>query len=185
MRVDPATLGLVFSAVSTLVIIIGALAAVRQLQHLRRGNELEAIGKFVDEWNSQDFASDRDFVLNELNKRVANPAFVRDTPRDHPDLRRANRVANFFERIAIFVNRDALSKDLAMLLFAEAAKLHWSAVRAYVVQNRERTGEASIAEYFEDFALSAPDWQRRDSARSKRLLRDPNAITPGVPAGEP
>jgi hypothetical protein len=173
MLVDAAVVGLVFSAVSTLVVVIGAVAAVRQLRHLSRGNELAAMSKFVDEWSSADFAADRAFVNVEVPQLLANdPRFASAV--DDPRAVRIARVMNFFERLSLLVRTGALSEELAMQLFGLAASRHWSVLRPLVAAARVARDAPNIGEYFEDFAMRFPAWQRRDAARRKPLLRDPS-----------
>lgn len=172
MRVDAATLGLVFSAVSTLVVIVGALAAVRQLQHLRRGNELAAITKFVEEWSDPSFTADRHFVRNEL-AALSRQLELHDRTHASPKRESVFRVAHFFERMAYFVHTGALSEEMAMFLFGEAARLYWNAMRDFIAAVREQAGTQAPMEFFEDFAVRAPEWAARNERRSKGLRRDP------------
>jgi hypothetical protein len=174
MRVDTAMLGVVFSALGTLVVVIGALAAVRQLAHLRRGNELSAIGKFVDEWSSQSFEEDRVLVRKELAGMLADPAFF-ETFRDDPRTTRVFRVCHFFERLAFFVRQGAISELLAMELFATAAIMQWDLLRDFIVGVRAHHHTQTPMEWFEDFAMRAPEWAERNNRRSKGLRRDPKA----------
>jgi hypothetical protein len=185
MRVDAALLSLVFSALSTLVVIVGAIAAVRQLGHLRRGNELTAIGKFVDEWSSPSFNEDRMLVRKELARMLSDHAFF-ETFRDDPRSASVLRVCHFFERLAFMVGQGAISELLAMELFGAAATVQWDIMRDFVVGLRAHYGTQTPMEWFEDFAMRAPEWSERNERRSKGLRRDPKApflrADPAAPA---
>ncbi|HEX3464741.1 MAG TPA: DUF4760 domain-containing protein [Candidatus Elarobacter sp.] len=174
MRVDAAALGLIFSGISALVVVVGGIAALRQVAHLRRANELAAIGKFVEEWSSEEFSADRMVVRTELAEMLPEPQFF-EVFRTDPRAHRIFRVANFFERLAFFVRRGAVSEDLAMELFAAAAILHWEMMREFVVRLRVHYKTQTPMEWFEDFAMRAPEWSAKNDRRAKRLRRDPKA----------
>ena len=175
MLVDPATLGLVFSGISALVVIVGAFAAVRQIQHLRRGNELAAITKFVDEWTSAEFTADRMQVRDDLARMLRKHATMEEL-REDPRATGVFRVVHFFERLAFFVRRGAISEVLAMELFGIAATQHWELTRDFVLWLREVNNTNTPMEWFEDFAVRAPEWAERNERRSKHLRRDPKAV---------
>ena len=175
MRVDPATLGLVFSGISALVVIVGAFAAVRQIQHLRRGNELAAITKFADEWTSTEFTADRTMVRDELERMLREYPTVEAFRRD-PRSPRVFRVVHFFERLAFFVRQGAISEVVAMELFGVTATQHWELTRGFVVWLRVSYNTDTAMEWFEDFAMRAPEWAERNQRRSKHLRRDPKAV---------
>lgn len=174
MRVDAATLGLIFSGISAFVVVIGGIAALRQVAHLRRANELAAIGKFVDEWSSAEFTADRLFVRTELAGMLRDPRFF-ETFRDDVRSIRIFRVVHFFERLAFFVRRGAISEELAMEFFGAASILNWELMREFIVGLRAHHRTHSPMEWFEDFAMRAPEWSARNDRRAKGLRRDPKA----------
>ncbi|HEY0615891.1 MAG TPA: hypothetical protein VGC96_14670 [Candidatus Elarobacter sp.] len=193
MRVDAATLGLVFSGISALVVIVGAIAAVHQIQHIRRGNELAAITKFVDEWSSAEFTADRLLVRDELPAMLREYASI-DAFRNDPRSPRVFRVLHFFERLAFFVRRGAISDELAMELFANAATQQWELTREFIIRLRDTYHTNAAMEWFEDFAMRAPEWSERNEHRSKHLRRDPKVASrrdqppspgPSVPSSPP
>ena len=62
-----------------------------------------------------------------------------------------------------------------MFTFGTAATSTWEAMRDFVVALRTFYRSTAPMEYFEDFAMRAPEWNRRNEGRAKRLRRDPKA----------
>jgi len=175
MHVDSGVAGLAFSAVSTLVVVVGALAALRQLRYLRHGNEMHALADFDREFNSPEMLRDREFVRTELVEALKDPSFVAELrsvpagPRALPVI----RVANFFERIALYAYAGAISHYVATMRYGSAAIGYWPMLRDAIVIVRSSRA-TPLLEYFEDFAMRAPEVMARDKQRRKRpLRRDP------------
>jgi hypothetical protein len=182
MHVDSGVLSLAFSAVSTLVVVIGALAAVRQLRYLRHGNEMHALAEFDREFHSAAMVRDREFVRSELHEALQDASFVAEL-RAMPMGPRAQhfaRLANFFERIAIYSYVGAISEYVAMMQYGNAATGYWPIMRdAIAIVRSGRT--TAVLDYFEDFAMRAPAFLAREHRRRRRpLQRDPEIASSGT-----
>ena len=111
MRIDAASAGLVLSAISTLVVIIGALAGLRQLRHIRHGNELAMLTELTAQYDTPEMLEARAFVRTALKTVMDDPAFLaelRSVPIG-PRAQYVTRVADFFELLGIYVHYGALS----------------------------------------------------------------------------
>jgi hypothetical protein len=174
MHVDAAFLSLGFSAISTLVVVVGALSALRQLRYMRYGNEMQTLTSLHREWHSEAMIIDRQFVGFELAEALEDPAFV-DELRASSVGRRAQHVvslANFYERVAMYVNGGALSEELAVLEFGVSATIFWPIMRPALALFRT-TRPLPVYYYFEDFAMRAPQALAAMEKRRRRLRRDP------------
>jgi hypothetical protein len=162
------------SAASTLVIVVGALVAVRQLRYMRYGNEMQTLTALNREWNSEAMIVDREFVRGELPAALEDPSFV-DELRAMPMGLRAQRVlslANFYERIAMYVKGGALSEELAVMDFGISATNFWPIMRPAIAIARS-TRPVAILYHFEDFAMRAPQALAAMEKRLQRFRRDP------------
>jgi hypothetical protein len=175
MHVDAGLLSLGFSAVSTLVVVIGALVAVRQLRYMRFGNEMQTLEALTREWETPAMIADREFVRTELSAMLEDPSFaqeLRTTPVG-PRAQHVVRVASFYEKVAIYVKGGALTEELAIMIFGVSATGFWPIMRPAIAIRRSSI-PYSVLNHFEDFALRAPEEivaiQKR---RLRRLRRDP------------
>jgi hypothetical protein len=175
MHVDAGLLSLAFSAVSTLVVVIGALVAVRQLRYMRSGNEMQTLETLTREWESPAMTADREFVRTELSAILTEPAFaeeLRATPVG-PRAQHVVRVANFYEKVAMYVKGGALSEELAVMIFGVSATGFWPIMRPAIAIRRSSIPYA-VLNHFEDFALRAPEAiQAIQKRRLRRLRHDP------------
>lgn len=188
MHVDAGLLSLGFSAVSTLVVVVGVLVALRQLRYMRYGNEMQTLTALNREWNAEAMVSDREFVRTELSTALEDAAFVEEL-RAMPMGPRAQhvvRLANFYERIAMYVKGGALSEELAVMDFGIPATNFWPIMRRAIAIARS-TRPVAILYHFEDFAMRAPQALAAIEKRGlPRLRRDPamDALVAEARAGD-
>ena len=174
MHFEAAFLSLGFSAISTLVVVVGALAALRQLRYMRYGNEMHTLMALHREWNEEAMIIARQFVGFELSAALEDPSFV-DELRASSVGGRAQHVvslANFYERVAMYVNGGALSEELAVMEFGVSATNYWPKMRPALAIFRT-TRPLPVHYYFEDFAMRAPQALAAMEKRRRRLRRDP------------
>jgi hypothetical protein len=175
MHVDAGLPSLGFSAVSTLVVVVGVLVALRQLRYMRYGNEMQTLAALNREWNAETMVADREFVRTELSAALEDPSFVEEL-RAMPMGPRAQHVvglANFYERLAIYVKGGALSEELAVMDFGISATNFWPLMRRAIAIARS-TRPVAMLYHFEDFAMRAPQALATiEKRRLPRLRRDP------------
>ena len=175
MHVDSGLLSLGFSAVSTLVVVIGVLVALRQLRYMRYGNEMQTVTALNREWNSDAMTADREFVRTELSASLEDASFVeelRAMPMG-PRAQHVQRLANFYERLAMYVKGGALSEELAVMDFGISATNFWPLMRRAIAIARS-TRPVAMLYHFEDFAMRAPQVLAATEKRGlPRLRRDP------------
>ena len=181
MPVDTALLGLIFSALSTLVVIVGAVIGIRQLRYLRHANELATLTKLVDQYNSPAMHEARAFVRDELPAAMHDPGFLAELAR-WPHGARARHVieiANFFEGLAGYILAGALSERSVLIIWDAVILGNWRLLREAVVVARNARG-IDVLDYFEDLAMRAEEWDAGPDARAMRarLRRDPRLAAP-------
>ncbi len=173
MRFDATLVGLVLSVIGTLVVVAGAIVAVRQLRYIRHGNELATLTEFQKAFDATDMVEACAFVRNELPAAMKDPAFVDDlrTARTTAGARSVLEVANFFEEIGVFLHYGALSKDMTYTIWGVVAGRYWSLMRDAVEIFRE---ERMVLRFFEDLAVRSDRWLLSDTFRARlgRLAKD-------------
>jgi len=168
MHFEAAFLSLGFSAISTLVVVVGALAALRQLRYMRYGNEMHTLMALHREWNEEAMIIARQFVGFELSAALEDPSFV-DELRASSVGGRAQHVvslANFYERVAMYVNGGALSEELAVMEFGVSATNYWPKMRpALAIFRTTRPLPGFVA---------IPRWTRWSPRQTPRSTRAPH-----------
>ena len=188
MQVDVAVFGVVLSAVSTLVVIVGGVAALRQLRYLRHGNELTTLNALQTEWHRPDLEAARAFALAEMPGALNDPAFVAELRSASlgPRAQHLARIGSFFELMGIYVCVGALSERTVMLMWALLIQRYWLLCRDALAIRRAEHGY--VLEFFEDLAMRAPEWCDHSAANWPKGLRRDSALAnaaPGIPAAEP
>jgi uncharacterized membrane protein len=188
MQVDVTILGVVFSAVSTLVVIVGGVAALRQLRYLRHGNELSTLNELEAHWHRDDLESAREFVVTELPAAMNDPTFLDELRAEAlgPRALHLSRIGNFFELMGMYVFVGALSERSVMLMWMVVIERYWVLCREAIQITREPRG--FVYGFFEDLAMRTPRWRDKDATGWRRALRRDPALTsraPGIPSTEP
>jgi len=106
---------------SALVVAVAAGAAVLQIRHLRAANQLEAILKIYDTFNSNEMVVARRFCLNELPRALAPESSYAAPPQDIDP--RVLLVGNFFNEIGALVVDGFLDERLVWPLVPTAGRL--------------------------------------------------------------
>jgi len=183
---DGSVWGLLFSAISTLVVVVGAFAAVRQLRYIRHGNELATLTAMHAQFDTAEMREALVFIRTELASAMHDPAFV-DELRSAPEALRVRyvlRVANFFESVGVYVHFGALPEGMTATIWGVIAAREWALLRDAVVIIR---GDRDVLRFFESFAVRSE--RRLRSSRFRALLRglarDPAAPGEGKRATSP
>jgi hypothetical protein len=153
------------SAVSTfatmLVIAASAIAALVQLRHLRKSNELSGLLSVLELFQDRHFHELIDFTRSVLPERLKDPAFrasLRDIPVDrrvHPEL----HVAEMYEEIGSYVRSGLIDEDLFLQGHWYNVMLYWSILLPCV--EIVRSNRPNTFENFEFLTLRALAWKAR------------------------
>lgn len=157
------------------LVAVGGLAALRQLRYLRHGNELATLTVLGEDWDSDGMRASRAFVQEQLAGALQEPDFLAELNRRPMGPRAQNvaRVGNYFDQLGVYVFTGALSEEMVIFIWGDAAERYWHLLREAIAINRRSQGE--ILEFFEDLALRVPAW--RDPERRgwrRKLRRDPD-----------
>jgi hypothetical protein len=137
-------LGTLFSA---FVVAVAAIAAVVQIRHLRAGNQLEAILRIYDAFNSAEMMAARRYVLLELPEVLKDEHVRRSlaAPGQQIDPR-MTRVGNFFNELGALVVDGFLEERLVWPLVPIAARA-WRIVAPIALEWRRQQDDPVWADF--------------------------------------
>lgn len=150
------------SALGTLLVIAAtAVAALVQLRHLRRSNQLTGLLSVLKLFQDPHFHQLIDFVRSELPERMKDPEFVAGleaTPVDrkrHPEL----HVADMYEEIGSYVRCDLIDEDYFLQAHWYNVLLYWKLLLP--VMSLVRKSRPYTWENFEYLTTRAQSWSDR------------------------
>jgi hypothetical protein len=147
-------------AFTALVIAASAVAALLQIRHLRRGNEIEIIQKWTEVMESGEFGAARAFVLAELPRILRDPDRVAALSWNAfpPELQPVHTISNHFEAVGAFIKLRSVEQRVACELWGLVVLECWHAVAPVVQVLREKYGTVALWENFEYLAVLADRW---------------------------
>jgi hypothetical protein len=160
---------------SSIVVIVGAFAAVRQLRHLRASNEVAVLQNVLNRYESSDVMESHRFITGELAERMDDPAFIAALSGSglSGDARKLNPALDFWESVGAFVRAGAISQESIMYGFSYLAVSYWR-LAAPAIDVLRRAQDPSVCEHFEHVAALSTRWlEAPRSERQKGLLRMP------------
>jgi hypothetical protein len=170
MPISPDLLSAAASIISSVVVIFTALAAFRQIAHMRSANEIQAFSAIVGRWTIPETAESRNFVLTS-DALIRDPDFLDELVAPHPS-ERASRVfpiLTLFEEIGTLVSLGIISERAIMINYAPTILRVWRnaepAIRALRIQQLGKTYRM-----FEHLAARADRWVKHDEPRLTRRL---------------
>ena len=182
----------IVSTVSLLVVAGAAIAALRQIRHLRAQNTLNGLLKILDDWLDPTFREWVNDVRTRLPARMAEPGFFDefDRPIDrsrHPEL----HICDWYEQVGSYLKYGLLDERTIMDVSSGSAPYLWTAIEPVIVYMRKTRGD-SLYENFEYFAARAVIFARAhpngcypaNTPRMRELHFDPTAVaavSPPVP----
>lgn len=151
---------------TALVIAASALAALLQIRHMRKGNEIEIIAKWTEAMESDQFGAARAFVMQELprilNDRDRLAAMSWDVlPQE---LQPVRLVANHFESVGTFVKLGSVPPGVACELWGLVVLECWRAVAPVMQAVRRQYGTNAVWENFEYLAVISERWSSEHPA---------------------
>ncbi len=148
-----------WAAVATFVVIAAsAVAALVQLRHIRAGNQLAGLLKFIELLQDPANRELLNFVRRDLALRMKDPEFVAsldDVPLDrrkHPEV----YVCQLYEHIGSYVRAGLIDEHNFLLAAWYDVTLYWSLLAPSIAIGRRR--RPYIFENFEWLAARAQRW---------------------------
>ncbi len=169
-----ATLGTFF------VILVSAIAALRQLRHTGAANQVAALLEFRETLETPRSMAARRFIMIELSERLSDPVEARKLarvpfPDEYQDLM---YVANLFETFGLLVRHRIVDEKLACESFGYVILSTWNALLPVITCVR-RTTEMDVWGSFEYMAHLAKVFNERSGgaystypARLERMPQD-------------
>ena len=154
------------------VIFASAIAALRQLGHMRSTTQITAITESRETLESPEFQAAQHFVSFELPKRLKNPAEARKISvlPFAEEYRAIGTIANFFETMGLFVKAGIIDEQIACDVWGWVILRNWNALLPVTTYVRRATTPA-LWENFEYLAFLSEKFQREH----------PVAYPPNVP----
>ncbi len=150
---------------ATLLVVAGtAVAALRQIRHLRAQNTLNGLLKVLDDWRDPAFMRDAAYVRSELPAKLQEPGFLDDfdTRVDrakHPEL----NICDWYEQLGNYVKHGLLDERIMMDVSAASVGRMWDALEPVIARMRKTRGDATY-ENFEYLAARGVLFQRKHPA---------------------
>ena len=147
------------AGLTLLVIAITAFAAIRQMSHMRMGNQVALFTAYNTEWDSPEFSKAfavvRTLRAGELNDETLQGFITGSWPGDLHSIR---LIANFFEDLGAFVYSGILSSDIVCTLYSANVMEAWECLSPIVFFVRAGRKSEAIWEYFEYLAVASEDY---------------------------
>ncbi len=145
---SPEWLAAVSSLATLFVIGLTAYAAMRQISHLRSGNQVAALLPLTEKYQTPEIQESLDYVVGKLNSDLRDPA-VRAGVIARPSsgaARQANKIFNFYESVGALVCARALDLQLVLRYFTLPSEM-WEIGGDFIALTRSTRGN----EVFENF----------------------------------
>jgi hypothetical protein len=170
LSMSPDVLNAAASIVSSIVIIFTALAAFRQIRHMRSANEIQAFSAIVERWSAPQTVASLDF-LHGAEELMRDPAFAAELrQRPLPERPRTMLpILTLLEEIGTLVHLSIISEPAIMINYATSILRIWHVAEPAIRVLRETQGSGSY-QMFEDLATRAQRWTTRDEPRLLRSL---------------
>ena len=159
------------------VIGASAIAAIRQLRHMRAANQLQAILALEEHFRDTDLQAALTYAQEELPRMLDRPEYRDELirrgyidARRHPEL----LLCNWFNKMGLLVKHRIVSEEIFMDLFARLIVYYWDALVPAVVLMRRNRGEGEYHD-FEFLAMRGRQWLERNRGGKfpKGLVRSP------------
>jgi hypothetical protein len=138
------------SAFATLfVIALTAYAGLRQLRHMRSGNQVAALLPLTEKYSELDIQESMQYVMSDALRRDLENEDVRRGVQAIPvtgPARKAMTILNFYESVGVLVTARVLDLDLVLRYFTLPSDL-WELSHDYIAITRRSRG----LEVFENF----------------------------------
>jgi hypothetical protein len=142
------------------VIAATALAAIVQLRHLRRSNQIAALDELRETFDSQEFSEAQAFLDRGLDRLIGDPAFryqfthrsAERTEESNAAIQRLGLIGDYFENVGVFIATGLLDADVAINIYASDATRAWDQLEPITAMLRRARG-CAVWEMFEYVAM--------------------------------
>jgi hypothetical protein len=156
--VSPEWLAAASSLATLLVIAVTAFAAIRQMGHMRMGNQVALFTAYNTEWDSPQFSKAFAFVrtlrAGDLDDQTLQGFVIGSWPEELHSIR---LIANFFEDMGAFVCAGILSKEMVCTLYSSNVLEVWESLSPIVYYVRAGRKSEAIWEFLEYLAVASED----------------------------
>lgn len=144
-----------------IVITATAIAALVQLRHLNRNNQLQAIVALRAERNLPEINEAYEFVVVELHGKLEDPAYRAELESDAAPSRERHKellLADFYEHIGAYVKKKLIDEDI---YFEQASPgRYWALVEPAIAIYRRKRG-AHCYNNFEFLVVREREWDKK------------------------
>jgi hypothetical protein len=161
------------------VIAVTAIAAMIQLRHLNRNNQLQAVIALRAERNLSEINQAYEFVVTELQTKLKDQTYRAELENDLAPSRERHKellLADFYEHVGAYVKKKLIDEDV---YFEQASPgRYWALVEPAIAIYRRKRG-AQCFDNFEYLVVREQEWEKAHPrgtypAHERRLeLRDP------------
>jgi uncharacterized protein DUF4760 len=174
--ITPEWITAIGTAGTFVVISASALAALKQLSHMRGSNQIIALTECRETLESPEFRAAQHFVSFELPERLKNPNEARKIGilPFVGEYQAIGTVANFFESMGLFVKSGIIDETIACDFWAFVVLRNWNALAPITTYIR-RTLSNALWENFEYMAVLSQKFsdQNPDGAYPRGVPRMP------------
>jgi hypothetical protein len=148
------------STATLLVVLATALAALRQIRHLRLQTTLAGLLKVLDDWRDPEFQAWLAYVRHDLPVALADPAYLDDLDgpvdrRKHPEL----HVCDWYEQVGSYMKFGLLDERVMMDVSSSSCNVIWAGIEPVITRMRRTRGDV-LYENFEYMAARGILYQR-------------------------
>ena len=150
-------LNTIVSFLTFIVIFATAYAAVRQLRHLRNGNDLQGLLKVLETAYQPAIQEAFDFLTHQFPDKMKDPQFRRELL-EHPIDSHVHKeliAMEYYERLGSYVKNHLIPADL--YLDCSSPEHYWDTLAPVVATMRSKYG-SSAYENFEYLVVRGQDW---------------------------
>ncbi len=161
-RMTPEWIAAIGTIGTFFVILASAIAALKQLGHMRGSNQIIALTECRETLESPDFRAAQAFVSYELPKRLQNPEEARKVAvlPFSDEYQAIGTVANFFESMGLFVKSGIIDPQIACDFWGYVVLRNWYALLPVTTYVRRTVSEA-LWENFEYMAVLSEQFNEK------------------------
>ena len=154
MTIDYGLWNAIVSTVTLLVVVATAIAALRQIRHLRAQNTLSGLLKVLDDWRDPTFQKWLHYVRMELPERTKDPSYFDDLGLGaidrvkHPEL----NICDWYEQVGSYMKYGLLDERTMMDVSSSSCKAAWDSIQPVIERMRQTRGDV-LYENFEYMAV--------------------------------
>jgi hypothetical protein len=154
-----------------LVIAATAVAALVQLHHTRRTNQIAVLSDLFEKMSAAEFVSARQFIFSGLAEKMQDPAFryqvvnrAKRTQENSELIAKTIIVGSYFEEMGLLAKTGLVDRELLCDMHSDGIVNAWNALCELTATERE--GHRSIFENFEYLTVLAQDWLKKHPSGS-------------------